>query len=77
MMQSEEPGLGAVQQCAEPSAVKQLAVPKGHRQVGDGAESGATVQVQLQSNIFRMLFFFVVVVCFLAGGLARGRLLDI
>lgn len=73
MMQSEEPGLGAVQQCAEPSAVKQSAVPKGHRQVGDGAESGATVKVQLQSNIFRMLFFFVV--CFFGGFLVRARLL--
>lgn len=45
--------LPAVQQCAVPRAVKQSAVPQGHRQGGDGAETGAALKVQLRRKKFR------------------------
>lgn len=48
--------LPAVQQCAVPRAVKQSAVPQGHRQGGDGAETGAALKVQLRRKKFRSFF---------------------
>lgn len=48
--------LPAVQECALPRAVKQSAVPQVHRQGGDGAETGASLKVQLRRKKFRVLF---------------------
>lgn len=49
--------LPAVQEYAVPRAVKQSAVPQGHRQGGDGAETGVSLKVQLRRKKFRVFFW--------------------
>lgn len=53
--------LPAVLFCAAPGAAMQSAAPRGHRQGGDGAETGATVKEQQWREVFTVSwgFFFI------------------